>query len=165
MLDEVIDYLKQLQAQVQMMSNARFMPQIIMPLGMQQHLQMSLLARMGMGTGIGMGLGMGIGMLDTPQAPVPLLIQPTQAATAASGFVPPAAFVVPQMVPTAVTQQPGPDQGASTSDSSQNPYSTLLAQASDSDIVLNIVPVLLIILFFYFILCLNDYQRSQLELH
>lgn len=140
MLDEVIDYLKQLQAQVQMMSNARFMPQIMMPLGMQQHLQMSLLARMGMGMGMGtgigmgMGIGMGIGMLDTPQAPVPLLIQPTQVATAASGFVPPAAFVVPQMVPTAVTQQPGPDQGASTSGSSQDPYSTLLAQSMNIDL-------------------------------
>ncbi|KAL0357364.1 UNVERIFIED_CONTAM: Transcription factor UNE10 [Sesamum calycinum] len=63
MLDEVIEYLKQLQAQVQMMSNARNMPQMVVPLGMQQQLQMSLLARMGMGMGMGMA-GMGMGMLD-----------------------------------------------------------------------------------------------------
>lgn len=61
MLDEVIDYLKQLKAQVQMMINVRNnMPQMnmMMPLGMQQQLQMSLLARMGMGVGLGTGMGM-----------------------------------------------------------------------------------------------------------
>uniref|UniRef100_A0A7C8YTV0 BHLH domain-containing protein n=2 Tax=Opuntia streptacantha TaxID=393608 RepID=A0A7C8YTV0_OPUST len=140
MLDEVIEYLKQLQAQVQMMNNARLMPQIIMPLGVQQHLQMSLLARMGMG----LGMGMGMGMLDTTsiahgltpsQAAVPQLIHPTQVTAAASGFMPPAAFVVPQMVPTAVsTQQQGPDQGASTSASLQDPYSTFLAQSMNIDL-------------------------------
>ncbi|KAK4350327.1 hypothetical protein RND71_029640 [Anisodus tanguticus] len=60
MLNEVIEYLKQLQAQVQLMnSSARNMaPQMMMPLGMHQHIQMSLLARMGMGVGLGMGMGM-----------------------------------------------------------------------------------------------------------
>ncbi|XP_019229535.1 PREDICTED: transcription factor UNE10-like isoform X2 [Nicotiana attenuata] len=59
MLDEVINYLKQLQAQVQLMSSVRNMaPQMMMPLGMHQHIQMSLLARMGMGVGLGMGMGM-----------------------------------------------------------------------------------------------------------
>ncbi|XP_009771453.1 transcription factor UNE10-like isoform X1 [Nicotiana sylvestris] len=59
MLDEVINYLKQLQAQVQLMNSVRNMaPQMMMPLGMHQHIQMSLLARMGMGVGLGMGMGM-----------------------------------------------------------------------------------------------------------
>ena len=173
MLDEVIEYLKQLQAQVQMMNNARLMPQIIMPLGVQQHLQMSLLARMGMG--LGMGMGMGMGMLDTTsiahgltpsQAAVPQLIHPTQVTAAASGFMPPAAFVVPQMVPTAVsTQQQGPDQGASTSASLQDPYSTFLAQASEFCILFSTYYIFFIIFFFYFILFLNDHRQSQLELH
>lgn len=138
MLDEVIEYLKQLQAQVQMMTNARFMPQIMMPLGMQQHFhQMSLLARMGMGA----GLGMGMGMLDTtsmgathpaPQA-MASMIHPSQVATATSTFVPPA-FVVPQMLP-ASSQQPNPaDPGTSSSAPLQDPYSTLLAQAQSMNI-------------------------------
>ena len=62
-LDEVIEYLKQLQAQVKMMSarNISQMMTMMMPphLQMQQlHLQMSLLARMKMRMGIGIGLGM-----------------------------------------------------------------------------------------------------------
>ncbi|XP_018839009.1 transcription factor PIF7-like isoform X2 [Juglans regia] len=106
MLDEVIEYMKQLQAQIQMMSTVRNnMPQMMMPLGMQQHLQMSLLARMGMGV----GLGMGMGMLDlstvarnspqTGQLP-PSLIHPAAsvAATAPTFVSPP--FVVPSLIPT-----------------------------------------------------------------
>uniref|UniRef100_A0A803L9E7 BHLH domain-containing protein n=1 Tax=Chenopodium quinoa TaxID=63459 RepID=A0A803L9E7_CHEQI len=133
MLDEVIEYLKQLQAQVQMMTNARFMPQIMMPLGMQQHFhQMSLLARVGMGA----GLGMGMGMLDTtsmgashpaPQS-MPSMIHPTQVGTATSAFVPPA-FVVPQMIPASSQQANPADPGTSCSAPLQDPYSTLLAQA------------------------------------
>uniref|UniRef100_A0A803M0X2 BHLH domain-containing protein n=1 Tax=Chenopodium quinoa TaxID=63459 RepID=A0A803M0X2_CHEQI len=128
MLDEVIEYLKQLQAQVQMMTNARFMPQIMMPLGMQQHFhQMSLLAR----------VGMGMGMLDTssmgaahpaPQS-IPSMIHPTQVGTATSAFVPPA-FVVPQMIPASSQQANPADPRTSSSAPLQDPYSTLLAQAS-----------------------------------
>lgn len=140
MLDEVIEYLKQLQAQVQMISNARFMPQIMMPaIGMQQHLQqMSLLARMGMG--MGAGLGMGIGMLDTasigqnptPPQTIPQLIHPSQAANSTSAFVPPGAFVLPPMIPQ--TQQANPVPGTSSSAPLQDPYTALLAQSMNMDL-------------------------------
>ncbi|KDP28805.1 hypothetical protein JCGZ_14576 [Jatropha curcas] len=56
MLDEVIEYLKQLQAQVQMMSRMNMQP-MMLPMAMQQQLQMSMLAPMNMGIGIGMGMG------------------------------------------------------------------------------------------------------------
>ncbi|KAK1560639.1 hypothetical protein Q3G72_029114 [Acer saccharum] len=55
MLDEVIEYLKQLQAQIQMMSRMN-MPQMMLPMTMQQQLQMSMMAPMGMGMGMGMGV-------------------------------------------------------------------------------------------------------------
>ncbi|XP_030941763.1 transcription factor UNE10-like [Quercus lobata] len=61
MLDEVIEYLKQLQAQVQMMSRMS-MPPMMLPMAMQQQRQMSMMAPMGMGMGMGMGLGMGMDM-------------------------------------------------------------------------------------------------------
>ncbi|PIA35636.1 hypothetical protein AQUCO_03500175v1 [Aquilegia coerulea] len=61
MLDEVIEYLKTLQAQVHMMSRMS-MPQMMMPMTMQQQLQMTMMAQMGM-AGMGMGMGMG-GMMD-----------------------------------------------------------------------------------------------------
>ncbi|OAY49359.1 transcription factor UNE10 isoform X2 [Manihot esculenta] len=48
MLDEVIEYLKQLQSQVQMMSR---MP-LMLPMAMQQQLQMSMLSPMNMGMGV-----------------------------------------------------------------------------------------------------------------
>ncbi|KAK4416038.1 Transcription factor UNE10 [Sesamum alatum] len=50
MLDEVIEYLKQLQAQVQMMSRMN-MPSMMLPLAMQhqQHLHMSMMGMAGMG--------------------------------------------------------------------------------------------------------------------
>ncbi|KAL8128494.1 hypothetical protein V2J09_017649 [Rumex salicifolius] len=80
MLDEVIDYLKQLQAQVQMMSRMSVSPaaaamnmNMMMPqLAMQQQLHMSMMAAaaaaaspMGMGMG---ALGMGMGMTSMPPA-------------------------------------------------------------------------------------------------
>ncbi|XVF33555.1 hypothetical protein REPUB_Repub17cG0178400 [Reevesia pubescens] len=52
MLDEVIEYLKQLQAQVQMMSRMNI-PPMMLPMTMQQQLQMSMMAQMGMGMGMG----------------------------------------------------------------------------------------------------------------
>ncbi|WCJ22934.1 basic helix-loop-helix (bHLH) DNA-binding superfamily protein [Euphorbia peplus] len=63
MLDEVIEYLKQLQAQIQMMSRMNIQP-MMLPLAMQQQLQMSMLnpTAMNMGMGLGMGMGMGLGM-------------------------------------------------------------------------------------------------------
>lgn len=51
MLDEVIEYLKQLQAQVQVMSRMN-MPPMMLPMAMQQQLQMSMLSSMGMGMGV-----------------------------------------------------------------------------------------------------------------
>lgn len=97
MLDEVIDYLKQLKAQVQMMNNVRNnMPQMNMmiPLGMQQQLQMSLLARMGMGV----GLGTGMGMLDMN----------TMAAAAATARTAPQSLPPPIYSPAASVTLPDP---------------------------------------------------------
>ncbi|XXG46798.1 hypothetical protein AAC387_Pa02g1548 [Persea americana] len=107
MLDEVIEYLKQLQAQLQMM-RLRNMPQMMMPLGMQ-HVPLPLLGRMRMG----MGLGMGMGMLDmsnisrnTPQD-IPPILHPTPS-TPAAAFVPP--FMVPHMIPPPhITTHANPD--------------------------------------------------------
>ncbi|CAH1412165.1 unnamed protein product [Lactuca virosa] len=64
MLEEVIEYLKQLQAQIHMMSRMNMSP-MMMPLAMQQQqqqLQMAMMNPMGMGMGMGMGIGMGMGM-------------------------------------------------------------------------------------------------------
>lgn len=136
MLDEVIEYLKQLQAQVHMMSNARSnMPQMVMPnLGMQQQLQMSLLARMGMG--MGMNMGMGMGMLDVgnlartnlPSASFPPgLLHPANAPFVSQ----PQPFAMPPMVPHPGTLKASADTGASASVSMPNfgdAYNTLLAQ-------------------------------------
>ncbi|KAJ0665547.1 putative transcription factor bHLH family [Helianthus annuus] len=54
MLDEVIEYLKQLQAQIHMMGRMNMSP-MMMPLAMQQ-LQMAMMNPMGMGMGMGMGM-------------------------------------------------------------------------------------------------------------
>ncbi|XP_076894440.1 transcription factor UNE10-like [Bidens hawaiensis] len=55
MLDEVIEYLKQLQAQIHMMGRMNMSP-MVMPLAMQQQLQMAMMNSMGMGIGMGMGM-------------------------------------------------------------------------------------------------------------
>ena len=60
MLDEVIEYLKQLQAQVQMVSRMNMQP-MMLPMALQQQLQMSMMAPISMGMA-GMGMGMGMGM-------------------------------------------------------------------------------------------------------
>ncbi|KAL0464607.1 UNVERIFIED_CONTAM: Transcription factor UNE10 [Sesamum latifolium] len=62
MLDEVIEYLRQLQAQVQMMGRMN-MSSMMLPLAMQQQLQMSMMPHMGIGIGMGMGMGMA-GVMD-----------------------------------------------------------------------------------------------------
>ncbi|XP_052179407.1 transcription factor PIF7 isoform X2 [Diospyros lotus] len=114
MLDEVIEYLKQLQAQVQMM-RAGNIPQMMLPLAMQQYLQMSPLARMG----IGPGLGMGMAVFDTSNmasvVPHSLRLLNPMAAVAATGpsFVPPP-FPVPTMIP------PGSSQARTASDVAAN---------------------------------------------
>lgn len=70
MLDEVIEYLKQLQAQVHMMSRMSI-PPMMLPMAMQQQLQMSMMAPMGMGMGMGMGLGMGMDMNNINRSNIP----------------------------------------------------------------------------------------------
>ncbi|KAK9910898.1 hypothetical protein M0R45_034834 [Rubus argutus] len=66
MLDEVIEYLKQLQAQVHMISRMN-MPAMMLPMAMQQQLQMSMMAPRHMGMGIGMGMGMDMNTIGRPQ--------------------------------------------------------------------------------------------------
>uniref|UniRef100_A0A9I9CDG6 BHLH domain-containing protein n=1 Tax=Cucumis melo TaxID=3656 RepID=A0A9I9CDG6_CUCME len=129
MLDEVIEYLKQLQAQVQFMS-VRSMQQMIMPIGIQQQLQMSLLARMGMGV----GLGMGMGMLDmsgmprsAPQA-LPPLIHPTSVPSTPPAFVPPH-FLLPPAIP-----RQDPTQAKPATNGSVDPFCAFLAQTMNMDI-------------------------------
>ncbi|KAL4633585.1 hypothetical protein ACB092_04G132500 [Castanea dentata] len=130
MLDEVIEYLKQLQAQVHQLMSMRSMPQMMMPLGMQQHLQMSLLARMGMGMGV--GLGMGMGMLDmstiSHSAPQTLasLINPASVSASAPTLVSPP-FVLTSMIPTDASAQPKPNSGT-------NAAVPLLAQSMNIDL-------------------------------
>ncbi|KAL4567183.1 hypothetical protein LXL04_022758 [Taraxacum kok-saghyz] len=58
MLDEVIEYVKQLQAQIHMMGRMNMSP-MMMPLAMQQQQQQLQMAMM---NPIGMGIGMGMGM-------------------------------------------------------------------------------------------------------
>lgn len=75
MLDEVIEYLKQLQAQVQVMSRMN-MPPMMLPMAMQQQLQMSMLSSMGMGMGMGMGV-MDMNSMSRPNIPgMPPLLHP-----------------------------------------------------------------------------------------
>lgn len=80
MLDEVIEYLKQLQAQVQMMSRINMQP-MVLPMAMQQ-VPMSMMTPLGMGMGMGLGLGMGMDMnmntLNRPNiAGIPPVLHPT----------------------------------------------------------------------------------------
>ncbi|KAL8500301.1 hypothetical protein ACS0TY_020049 [Phlomoides rotata] len=100
MLEEVIEYLKQLQAQVQMMN----MPSMMLPLAMQQQLQMSM-----------MGMGMGVGVMDmnainrAAAAAVPPVIPPAAAFMPAAWGnpgdclpKPPAASLMPDPLAAAV---------------------------------------------------------------
>ncbi|ONI08773.1 hypothetical protein PRUPE_5G200100 [Prunus persica] len=155
MLDEVIKYLEQLQAQVQMMSSVRNMPHMnmnmnmMMPLGMQQQQQqqlhqMSFLAHMGMGGNVGplgLGMGMGIGIIDMSnnmarmaahahhqsiRLPIP---HPTPVMAAAPTFIPP--FMVPPLMPRHPPSQAKPDPACTNaSDPLPDPYGALLAQQS-----------------------------------
>ncbi|KAI3416832.1 BHLH domain-containing protein [Psidium guajava] len=88
-LDEVIEYLKQLQAQVQMVNRMNMQP-LMMPMAMQQQLQMSMMGPMGLGM---MGMGMpGMGIMDMNAlarpnlASIPPVLHP--AAAAAAAFMP-----------------------------------------------------------------------------
>ena len=102
------------------------MPQMMMPLGMQQHLQMSLLARMGMG--MGAGLGMGMGMLDMSTMHAQSALNPASVAATAPTLVSPP-FVVPPLTPIDVSaQSTKPNPGTNASVPLPDPYCTLLAQ-------------------------------------
>ncbi|KAJ8753277.1 hypothetical protein K2173_019676 [Erythroxylum novogranatense] len=144
MLDEVIEYLKQLQAQVQIMNTARNMPHMMVPLGMQQQLhQLSVLARMGMGS----SLGMGIGMLDlntmahNASQTLPPFMHPNHppppGAATTPAFVHQVPFVVPH--PLLPTQGPAtaaphaiPDIDSKSLAPLTDPYSAFVAQVCDT---------------------------------
>ncbi|WOG99607.1 hypothetical protein DCAR_0518960 [Daucus carota subsp. sativus] len=141
MLDEVIAYLKQLQAQVHMMSMRNNIPQMMMPLGMQQqqqlqlqqqHLQMSLLARMGMGFGLGMNTGM-LDMSTLAQCFSPLIHQ--NSATPATPSLVTQPFVSPPTMKRHISPEATPTQGASnTSVPFNDPYCAFLAQSMNMEL-------------------------------
>ncbi|CAJ1975337.1 unnamed protein product, partial [Sphenostylis stenocarpa] len=143
MLDEVINYLKQLQAQIQMM-NMTSMPQMMVPLAMQQQLQMSMLARMGAGAGFGMGMGMmNINNIAAAQTSgprsLPQLLQQTPTvgapppATAPVFFAP--SFMMPPMIQAHAPAHPKPQPASSGTIASiplPHPYSANLTQQHGS---------------------------------
>ncbi|CAN4100395.1 unnamed protein product [Withania somnifera] len=125
MLEEVIKYLKQLQAQVELISSARNMEQQMMMMMMQPHIQMPLLARMG-GLSLGMGSTTAAGMLNnmTPNLARPLntapVIYPTSIATpSCHPFISPA-FPMASSIPTPAS---GPVTKA------EDTYNAFLAQS------------------------------------
>ncbi|GAB2289684.1 hypothetical protein Dimus_023992 [Dionaea muscipula] len=123
MLEEVIEHLKQLQAQVQMMS-AGSIP-VMMPLGMQQHL---LLAQMGMGM---VDMSSSINALFMQQHHTTHLLHPSLATKVEGEEGPglPPAFPVPPL-----TYQPNLDPGNCSSALLPDPYSTFLAQSINMDL-------------------------------
>ncbi|XP_052177027.1 transcription factor UNE10-like isoform X2 [Diospyros lotus] len=131
MLDEVIEYLKQLQAQVKMMS-ARNMSQMtttmMMPplLQMQQlHLQMSLLARMRMRIGIGIGLGMlNMSTVARFASRPPLVCRPSISAHATTAPAPPA-------IPNHGEPRKALDATINNSTPFMNPYCSFLPQVRE----------------------------------
>ncbi|KAG4109015.1 hypothetical protein AAZX31_06G189700 [Glycine max] len=147
MLDEVINYLKQLQAQIQMM-NMTSMPQMMVPLAMQQQLQMSMLARMGV-AGLGMGMGMNMAAAaQTAGGPIrslPQFIQPTTTTVCAPPPATAPVFVAPSfMMPPSMIQAPPKPQQLPASSASiasihlPHPYSAAgLTQPINMDILSN----------------------------
>ncbi|KAJ0106589.1 hypothetical protein Patl1_18827 [Pistacia atlantica] len=142
MLDEVIDYLKNLQAQVRMMSsmrNVNNMPQMMMPFGMQQHLQMSMLARMaaaGMGAvGLGtMGMGTMLDINSMARAAAPPLLHHPSTATPAPFL--PSPFIMPSMIPAGSPAQANSSEPSETSApvSLPDPYCALFAQSMNMEL-------------------------------
>ncbi|KAL1553425.1 transcription factor PIF7-like isoform X2 [Salvia divinorum] len=135
MLDEVIEYLKQLQAQVHMMSNARNMPQMMTPLGMQQQLQMSLLARMGMG--MGMNIGMNMFDVNNLTRNMPHSFPPLMNAAAPTQFVSPPPFAMPSMVPHTTPLKANVDAATASAPmpNFNEAYNTFLAQSINMEIL------------------------------
>ncbi|KAK7411373.1 hypothetical protein VNO78_02806 [Psophocarpus tetragonolobus] len=150
MLDEVINYLKQLQAQIQVMNMAS-MPQMMVPLAMQQQLQMSMLARMGAA-----GLGMGMGLVNMnniaaqPSGPrsLPQLMQQTSTVgstpppATAPLFVAPS-FIMPPMIQPHINPTPPKPQAVASSATIApiplpHPFSAAsLTQSINMDIITN----------------------------
>ncbi|KAG4155162.1 hypothetical protein ERO13_D03G095300v2 [Gossypium hirsutum] len=130
MLDEVIEYLKQLQTQVEMMSMRNMAAQMMMQKTRRQ-LQMSALARM--------GVGMGIGILDDNNSLAP---NPSPVTAPTHTFLPPPppSFVTPPpMIPTrfAAAAQANSDASSHGSIPSPDPYCTLLAQSMNMELYNN----------------------------
>ncbi|KAH0687225.1 hypothetical protein KY284_017778 [Solanum tuberosum] len=137
MLDEVINYLKQLQAQVQLMSSTprNMTPQMMMPLGMHQHIQMSLLARMGVGVGLGMGMGMFdmTALARAAAAAAAATTHPNQMTTAPINipFTPPGAFALSAAPANSVSS--ATTSTTTNSTPFTNPYSAFLPQSMDME--------------------------------
>ncbi|KAL9674324.1 hypothetical protein QQ045_030596 [Rhodiola kirilowii] len=109
MLDEVIKYLKNLQAQIQMMNYIRNMPQMMVPLGMQQqqlHNQMSLFTRAGINMNMGlMGMGGMLNMMNTPRSMAPVSVpQQFQPSTSTNPTFPPHFLMAPMMTAPHISQ-------------------------------------------------------------
>ncbi|KAF7137918.1 hypothetical protein RHSIM_Rhsim07G0032300 [Rhododendron simsii] len=85
MLDEVIEYLKQLQAQISMMSRMNMSSMMLPMTTLQQQLQLSMMAAAPLGMGMGMGMGcMDINSLGRHNIPgIPPVLHP-----AGTPFVP-----------------------------------------------------------------------------
>ncbi|KAG2679352.1 hypothetical protein I3760_11G047700 [Carya illinoinensis] len=106
----------------------------------EQHLQMSLLARMGMGVGLGMGMfDLSTVSRNSPQTHglPPSLIHPAAsvAATAPTFVSPP--FVVPSLIPTQAVAQAKPNPPGNmnaTPVSFPHPYCTFYAQPVNMDL-------------------------------
>ncbi|CAI9764598.1 unnamed protein product [Fraxinus pennsylvanica] len=89
MLDEVIEYLKQLQAQVQMINRMNNMSSLMMPLAMQQQLQMSSMMNPMAGIGMAAMAGMGMGVMDLNTIGRAAILPPFLPPGAAPPFMPP----------------------------------------------------------------------------
>lgn len=102
MLEEVIKYLKQLQAQIHLISNARNMEQQMMmtTLGMQPHIQMPLLARMGMCSTAGMLNNMTQAPYQSLIGGAPLIYPTSSIPTLCPPFMSPPPFAMASTIPT-----------------------------------------------------------------
>ncbi|XP_028753631.1 transcription factor PIF7 isoform X2 [Neltuma alba] len=139
-LDGVIEYLKQLQAQIQMMS-MRNMPQQMMMMMMQQQLQMSMLARMGLGLGSSSGQGPGLGLLNTNaiMAPRPPVLPSLPQLSVAAPPITPSLMMSPLVQAHAPLPEPEPSSAApsNASVSLPDPFTTFLSQPVNMDILSN----------------------------
>ncbi|XP_020572611.1 transcription factor UNE10 isoform X2 [Phalaenopsis equestris] len=120
MLDEVIEYLKLLQAQVQMMSRMSSIPTMMLPIAMQhQQLQLSMMAHLTQLSRMSLGLGIMDPSLLNPVPSTPILhpsnfLLPSALTSASDALTTqimqePHRWVLPDMIPAFMgcpTQQP-----------------------------------------------------------